>query len=52
MPKKDRCPHTVVEDHITAPLADAKRTKRVSQVTIPAKARIEDAKEYVDKNEK
>lgn len=52
MTEKDRNWHAAVESHTTAPLSDAKRAKRVSQVTIPGKARIEDAKEYVDKNEK
>lgn len=52
MPEKDRHSHAAVEKHSTAPLSDAKRAKRVSQVTIPGKARIEDAKEYVDRNEK
>lgn len=52
MPQKDRQAHTAVESHAAAPLADINRTKRVSQVTIPSQARVEDAKKYVDSNEK
>ena len=52
MSEKDRHLHTAVENHAAAPLADAMRVKRVSQVTIPGRARIKDAKEYVDGNQK
>ncbi|MBS5784562.1 MAG: DUF3787 domain-containing protein [Clostridium sp.] len=52
MPKKDKQPKTPVENHITAPLSEIDRSKHVSQVTIPSEERIEDAKEYVDSNEK
>ncbi|HEY8499216.1 MAG TPA: DUF3787 domain-containing protein [Clostridia bacterium] len=41
-----------VERHNTAPWADMRKTKRVSNVVIPTEKGVINAKEYVDQNQK
>lgn len=41
-----------IEQHSTAAWADIKRLKRKSKVSIPSDFQVENAKDYVDENEK
>lgn len=41
-----------IERHMTAAWADTKRKKKSSMVGVPYEHGVEDAKEYVDSNEK
>lgn len=41
-----------IENHITAAWANISETKPVSQVTIPDDFHVDNAKEYVDSNQK
>lgn len=41
-----------VEKHETAPISNIQHTKSMSDVTVPSDEAIEDAKEWVDINEK
>jgi hypothetical protein len=51
-PRKDKRPHTPVERHTTAAWADFEQSKPVSNVAIPSEHGTDNAKEYVDGNEK
>ena len=41
-----------IENHKTAAWAEIEKTKPVSKVTIPSEDQVNDAKAYVDHNEK
>ncbi|HHU91309.1 MAG TPA: DUF3787 domain-containing protein [Clostridiaceae bacterium] len=41
-----------IEKHDTAAWANIETTKQVSRVTMPSQEHVDDAKEYVDSNEK
>ena len=41
-----------IEKHDTAAWANIEKTKSISQVTIPSELQIDNAKDYVDENEK
>ncbi|KLU63199.1 hypothetical protein CEB3_c04180 [Peptococcaceae bacterium CEB3] len=49
---KKSSPQAPVEKHDTAPWANIKKTKAVSNVAIPSEDDVEYAKEWVDLNQK
>ncbi|MBS5824848.1 MAG: DUF3787 domain-containing protein [Clostridium argentinense] len=49
---KDSFMEVPIEKHETAPWANIHKTKPVSRVTVPSEKSVENAKEYVDGNEK
>lgn len=51
-PTRDKYPGKPVERHISAAWAEISQSKPVSNVAIPSMEGIEDAKGYVDENEK
>ncbi|WP_333859231.1 DUF3787 domain-containing protein [Clostridium sp.] len=49
---KEKNKHSIVENHQTASWANIYKTKPISKVPIPNKIEVENAKEWVDSNEK
>ncbi|HHW21394.1 MAG TPA: DUF3787 domain-containing protein [Clostridiaceae bacterium] len=49
---KEECMGTPIEKHDTAAWANIESVKKVSKVTRPSELQTENAKEYVDTNEK
>ena len=45
-------PDKPIENHNNAAWADIRRTKPVSEVPVPSEFDVENAKEYVDENQK
>lgn len=49
---KRKIKHTAIENHQTASWANIYKTKPTSKVPLPNKIEVENAKEWVDSNEK
>ena len=49
---KERLKARPIEKHTTAAWANIEKTKEISNVAIPSESEVENAKEWVDRNQK